>query len=197
MIVAIEEIGRSGLSRTQVLGADALNGCLREAGEIDWEATGEGVFEAAFEKLAGKVLMKARALVHLRTACKRCLSPLSVDLPFEFTAHFVNAPAPLDAAGQPAQEPKRLRDEVGTGASFDLASADDEPFDGRTIDTAELFREQLLLNLPMGLVCREDCKGLCPICGERLDKRACDCDRRPIDPRWEALRAIKLAPPKP
>lgn len=197
MIVAIEEIGRLGLSKTEVIGAEALNVSLREAGEVGWEALGEAVFEASFERVAGKVLMKARALVHLGTNCKRCLTPMKVDLPFEFTVHFVSAPAPLVAAEGPTSEPKKLFDEVGTGASFDLASADEELFDGRAIDTADLFREQLLLNLPMGLVCREDCQGLCPICGEQLNQRACDCERRPMDPRWEALRAIKIAPPKP
>lgn len=197
MIVAIDEIGKAGLGKTEVIGAGEIDDTLREAGEGDWKATGDGVFEASFERVAGKVLMKARALARLGTICKRCLMPLPVELPFEFTAQFVSAPPPSDLAPRPAGEPKKLLDEVGTGASFDLASADEELFDGRTIDTTGLFREQLLLNLPMGLVCREDCKGLCPICGEQLNQRECGCDRHPMDPRWEALRAIKLAPPKP
>ena len=196
MIVTIDEIGQAGLSRTETIGADALDAWLSEAGEAAWSAAGTpAVFEAAFDKVGSKVLMKGRALAHLTTACRRCLEPVAVELPFEFAVSFVTLPSGTGGAADPSREPKKLLDEAGTGASFDLASADEEPFDGRTIDTAELLREQLLLNLPMGTVCREDCKGLCPVCGGALDERECGCERKPMDPRWEALRAIKL--PKP
>lgn len=196
MIVTIEEIGKSGLSRTQSVGANTLNACLREAGVADWSASAEGVFDASFEKVGRKVLMKGRALVHLCTVCKRCLEPVPVDLHFEFMVNFVSASTGSSTSSASTSEPKQLLDEMGTGASFDLSSSEEEPFDGRTIDTEELFKEQLFLNLPMGLVCREECKGLCSICGEQLNERECGCDRRPLDPRWEALRAIKLEPPK-
>ncbi|MDR0965827.1 MAG: DUF177 domain-containing protein [Myxococcales bacterium] len=200
MIVAIEEIGKSGLSRTEAIDAQALAAHLSEAGITEWRTTGDGVFEAVFDRLGNKVLMKARALVHLSTDCKRCLAPIPLELPFEFAVHFVSAASTSSAASPSAArgEPRLMADEIGTGASFDLSSADEELFDGRTIDTEELFREHLLLNLPMmGLVCSEGCKGLCSVCGEQLNERECGCDRKPMDPRWEALRAIKLDdPPK-
>lgn len=50
-------------------------------------------------------------------------------------------------------------------------------------------REQWLLAVPPLVVCREDCKGLCPKCGADLNLGACDC--APVhDPRWDALRSL-------
>ena len=50
----------------------------------------------------------------------------------------------------------------------------------------ELGRAGLLLELPTKVLCREDCKGLCPKCGKDLNFGPCDC-KKEIDPRWQAL----------
>jgi len=50
----------------------------------------------------------------------------------------------------------------------------------------------LLLALPMGLVCREDCKGLCSSCGQPLNEGACDCKPSLVDQRWARLKELKL-----
>jgi uncharacterized protein len=47
--------------------------------------------------------------------------------------------------------------------------------DGDRIHLAEVFREVLLAELPDRLICREDCKGICPACGANLNKGRCDC----------------------
>jgi uncharacterized protein len=46
------------------------------------------------------------------------------------------------------------------------------------IDLAEVTREQVFLALPMKSVCREDCTGLCPVCGTNLNRETCEC--RPV-----------------
>ena len=76
---------------------------------------------------------------------------------------------------------------------FDLAAADHEVFDGKTINLATIVREQVLLALPMSVVCKEDCRGLCPICGQDQNQSACDCERHVPDPRFAALKNIKLS----
>ncbi len=58
------------------------------------------------------------------------------------------------------------------------------------IDTDQLLRESVLLNLPVQPLCREDCKGLCPQCGANLNREACGCDRPPTDPRLQGLRKL-------
>ena len=45
--------------------------------------------------------------------------------------------------------------------------------------------------LPMKPLCKPDCKGLCPSCGKDLNLGACGCTHETIDPRWEALKALK------
>ncbi|MDH3253494.1 MAG: DUF177 domain-containing protein [Acidobacteriota bacterium] len=60
--------------------------------------------------------------------------------------------------------------------------------DGDELDIEPILREQLQLNVPMRQLCREDCRGLCPICGGDRNDEACDCEERQVDPRWEVLR---------
>lgn len=54
------------------------------------------------------------------------------------------------------------------------------------IDLDVFIREEILLFLPSKILCREDCKGLCPKCGKNLNEGSCDC-KKDIDPRMEAL----------
>jgi DUF177 domain-containing protein len=51
-------------------------------------------------------------------------------------------------------------------------------------------REALLLELPIKLLCREDCKGLCPRCGANLNRDACACGSGEVDSRWGPLRKL-------
>jgi uncharacterized protein len=76
--------------------------------------------------------------------------------------------------------------------TFDLERADEELFDGKTIDLDPLVREQVLLAVPMHAVCTEDCRGLCGTCGQDLNEGQCDCARGQVDPRLAALKNIKL-----
>ncbi|MFC1493463.1 DUF177 domain-containing protein [candidate division KSB1 bacterium] len=66
------------------------------------------------------------------------------------------------------------------------------PANEDTADLTDLVRQQLVINLPMKNLCKEDCKGLCSDCGANLNTEKCKCKRDTIDPRWEALRNIKL-----
>lgn len=56
-------------------------------------------------------------------------------------------------------------------------------------DLDPLAREDILLELPTKVLCRDDCKGLCPQCGKNLNQEPCSCEK-PIDPRLEALRQL-------
>ena len=57
--------------------------------------------------------------------------------------------------------------------------------DGK-LDLAQLTWEDLLLFLPSKLLCRDDCKGICPQCGKNLNEGTCEC-KKEIDPRFAAL----------
>jgi uncharacterized protein len=61
---------------------------------------------------------------------------------------------------------------------------------GDTIDLKDFTREQLLLNLPARVLCREDCLGFCQTCGANKNLQPCGCESEAIDPRWQALRGM-------
>jgi uncharacterized protein len=63
------------------------------------------------------------------------------------------------------------------------------PEDGH-IDLAPLVREYMLLDIPMKPLCRPDCKGLCPVCGQNLNDSTCQHQVDEIDPRLSVLKEL-------
>ena len=61
---------------------------------------------------------------------------------------------------------------------------------GYNLNVDELVCGEALLVWPMKVLCREDCKGLCPVCGQNLNLKTCDCDRTDLDPRMAKIRDI-------
>ncbi len=55
----------------------------------------------------------------------------------------------------------------------------------------DVLREQVLLAVPIKTVCSEECKGLCPHCGQNLNQGACACPATAGDERWTALKDLK------
>lgn len=133
-------------------------------------------------KIAGK-LRKGIAQVdvngkitgEIELECTRCLSPAAAPLDFPFKVTYVTEE---NYTSDPEAE---LR-----GEDLDVAI-----FDGEKIDLAEITREQILLNLPVRFLCRENCRGLCPKCGADKNTVNCNCEENEVDPRWSALKNIK------
>jgi len=78
-----------------------------------------------------------------------------------------------------------------TGAPVPLEPGEDEPLrltDHHELDLETAVREAIQLAEPIAPLCREDCPGLCPVCGERLEVGRHDHPTDDIDPRLEALR---------
>ena len=61
--------------------------------------------------------------------------------------------------------------------------------DGK-LDLDGLLQEDILLDLPVKFLCREDCKGLCPTCGQNLNEGSCGCTQREVDPRLAVLQKL-------
>ncbi len=59
--------------------------------------------------------------------------------------------------------------------------------EGKKIDLVSLSQDTVYMNLPMRLLCHEDCKGLCPKCGKNLNSGTCECEHKEIDPRLAGL----------
>ena len=58
---------------------------------------------------------------------------------------------------------------------------------GAELDLDELATSDILLELPSTVLCRPDCKGLCPVCGCDLNEHSCQCGSRQTGPRLEIL----------
>ena len=99
--------------------------------------------------------------------CRRCLAAVSVPVEATIDALFSHDP---DALEDPS--------------SYGLAPEATE------IDLRPAVREELLLAVPRWVVCREDCRGLCPRCGKDLNAGPCDCPPA-VDSRWRGLAALK------
>jgi uncharacterized protein len=70
------------------------------------------------------------------------------------------------------------------------ADADRLVADRDRIDLYGPVVESILLELPIKVVCREECKGLCPVCGSNRNINECGCSRDEIDPRMLALKKL-------
>ncbi len=62
------------------------------------------------------------------------------------------------------------------------------------LNVSGMLWEEFMLAMPVKPVCDENCPGLCPGCGRKLDKGECSCQKDAGDPRFAALRKMKIAP---
>ncbi|HEY3204870.1 MAG TPA: DUF177 domain-containing protein [Thermoanaerobaculia bacterium] len=85
----------------------------------------------------------------------------------------------------------RRKREAGAEIELDQADLDVFWYDEPVIRLSPIAEERVQIALPMKPLCRPDCRGLCVSCGQDLNLGACTCSRETVDPRWEALRALK------
>jgi|SRR5579863_114553 len=110
--------------------------------------------------------LRLRFEAALHGPCMRCLEP--ADATFEIDAREISQP----------------------GAGEEL----DSPYvESGVLDLAGWSRDALALSLPRAILCREDCAGLCPVCGAVLNTAGADHhhDAEP-DPRWAKLSELKF-----
>jgi uncharacterized metal-binding protein YceD (DUF177 family) len=116
-------------------------------------------------------LIRARGTVRAEAGltCGRCLEPFRE-----------NITAEVDIVLRSGTNGIRMEDEDETA-----------PFIGDNWVALDApVREALILGVPMRPLCRPECRGLCPQCGENLNLSTCSCRPEPADARWEALRSL-------
>jgi uncharacterized protein len=90
--------------------------------------------------------------------------------------------------------PVKTRERLTYTFDQELAEADEEikTLDSKAfyVDLAGDFREFLLLALPTKKLCSEKCAGICVGCGADLNKETCRCEKKTVDPRWNALQGL-------
>jgi uncharacterized protein len=94
----------------------------------------------------------------------------------------------LEDAGREVSVDAREVDQPGGGEELESPYLEEEQLDARG-----WAHDALALALPAQIVCREDCLGLCSVCGENLNRAGPEhAHEREPDPRWAALRELKL-----
>ena len=145
--------------------ADALSFDRVFAGE--WEADGLSFSEIRFSGTvkdeAGILRLSGTAQCELTAPCARCLAPVR------------------------ACHTEEVKGVVSTENASEDPLEEFFPVEGETIDLLAIAESALLPALPFRLLCREDCKGLCPVCGKDLNQGDCGCERKTVDVRLAGL----------
>lgn len=122
------------------------------------------------DKSSTQIYLKAEIVSAGNFTCDRCL----IDFKSEFRTSF-NIVFMYEARG--------LKDEQSN--DIQILSPDTNH-----IDIAEDVRQYILLAIPIKILCSENCRGLCPLCGTDLNQNQCKCNSDTHDPRWETLSKI-------
>ena len=121
------------------------------------------------------ILLKGTFNTNLSLLCGRCLSDFSYPLKIKIEEEYFPVMDVTTGIMLPTPE------EPG---SFTID-------DHNIMDISEAIRQYTLMALPIKPLCRQDCSGLCPVCGTNLNEKKCNCTLE-IDPRWEKLNTFML-----
>ena len=200
MLVKIEEIQEPGLKRTEPIKPEVLSAALADS--EGFALVSSTPLAASFKKVSGRVFVLGHFSAELKAPCKRCTTDVKVPIEVSFSIRMVpeamgpRADDTSDASPARAKRKYQKKEDDGqseTAASFELDEIDAEPFNGKTIDLDPVVREQVLLALPVSVVCRDDCKGLCSTCGQDLNEQDCGHGKvKEVDVRLAKLKDIKL-----
>ncbi len=137
-------------------------------GYDEYEVLSSPEFVLKFENVGkGKALVTGEAVFTFKANCDRCLKEMNVEVDIDINRECAS---PEYVSDDPDEE-EELH-------AF---------MEGYSIDTELLLHDEITVNWPVKILCREDCKGLCPVCGHDLNEGDCGCDTFVPDPRMAAI----------
>ena len=169
MLISLSEIMNLPVGdvqkRTAAYEADSFVRCgvtypILEKEEVRMSITNQG---------GRKVKIETETKVVLSVPCDRCLAEQRVEIP-------ISSEVEVDFN---ASEEDRVNDLNETGY-----------IDGYDLDVDRMVYEEILLGFPMKVLCQDDCKGICKVCGANLNQGECGCNRTEPDPRMSVIRDI-------
>lgn len=188
VFVALDEITDQGRDLKETLSKEYLDDVLEAHGRsTGYHARTPATLEAHVSKTSGAFRLDGKLNVPLAGECRRCLAPVEMDVPVDFQLNLVKAPRSPQRQAGPQESPVDH-----TKGSFEIEDADDQVIEGGVVDVLDIVREQILLAVPANILCSETCLGLCAHCGANLNEGDCSCPQAEPDPRWAALRRLKL-----
>lgn len=129
--------------------------------------------EVSVRRVGESFYLDAKVHGRYATACNRCLEPadVGIDPTFTLVIHRATRSAAPDA-------------------EWDDEDYVQVPYGTGELSLDQFIYEHVIVNMPIQVYCREDCKGLCPRCGTNLNRESCSCDEA-TDARWDALRRLR------
>jgi uncharacterized protein len=157
-------------------------------GEIEFTNDGDRLTQASalhaegsaelLPHTSGEIRLRGRLAVTMQCDCNRCLEPARFPLDSGFDL-FYRPPEDAGAGDEAEVEIDEGEAEIGF-------------YEGDGIDLKDVLREHVLLGMPMQRVCRPDCLGICPVCGQNRNLINCGCEAKLVDDRWSALKNVQL-----
>ena len=147
-----------------------LDMAVFHAPDGDYELADAQPVKLHFVNTGDRILaVEGSAQLALMIPCSRCLEPVRVPFSLDLARTF----------------------DMKLSSRERAEALEEQPYlQGYTLDVDQLVCDELYLNLPMKILCKEDCKGICNRCGANLNKTACDCDRSSLDPRMSVIQDI-------
>ena len=159
-----------------------------EPGEIEFVDDGDRLSQASPLRVVGsaellphtlgELRIRGHLAVTMRCDCNRCLEPAQFAIDSNFDLFY----RPAEAAGEEDEEE----------AEIDEGEAEIAFYEGAGVELKDVLREHVLLSMPMQRVCREDCRGICPVCGQNRNLLNCECEAKLVDDRWLALKKVHV-----
>ena len=115
-----------------------------------------------------RLLIQGDVDLRVSIPCSRCLEEVPTDIHFSIDKDI------------------KLDDSV----VHDEDVEDNDYLIGFNLDIDRLIYGEILVNWPMKVLCRDDCKGICKVCGMNLNKGECNCQRTELDPRMAAIQDV-------
>ena len=147
-------------------------------------------FTGRLERQELGFVLNGRVVFDGVTACARCLAPV----PFRRSSEAYWRFAPAHAKARENESPRadkgeRAKGDPEDGLELSAADLDVLYYDDLVVPFDPLVEEQVQLELPLKALCRDDCRGLCPMCGADRNLAPCAC-KPPADERWKTLRTL-------
>ena len=174
----VSELEREPIEFDLQLPAGAID--YGEEAEQEGALTASGLAEVLHEhrgpkEIVADIRLRGKCAGNFQIPCARCVEPVATPVEAEFDLIF----RPADADSDTTERAISASDtEIGYYLKDSLLLED-------------VLREQVLLALPVRTLCKSDCKGLCPRCGNNRNSQSCSCDEGPSDPRWTALAGLR------
>ncbi len=114
---------------------------------------------AVAELRGAEIHVRGHLGTNLEASCDRCLGPVVMPVERDFDLYY----RPVSTIAR-AEEVELPEDELEVGF-----------FSGNGFEFDDVVTEQVILSVPMKMICKTDCRGLCPVCGSNLNVEKCGC----------------------